>query len=157
MYWGGSLAKTDPRRCRLQPCRPQEAKTMALRLPLRPSHRSTRTLAHDPLTLGTRKPRQFFAIADQVHGCMRRSGITDGAATVRSMRTTAAILINENEPLFLEDPGQLRAASLLPEWRYPHDDSGFRTASPTPDERPNGHAHARSMTSAPRFRMTCSC
>ena len=76
---------------------------------------------------------------------MRLSGISDGTVTVQSMHTTAAILVNENEPLLLDDLGRVLAGWAPAHARYSHDDFERRTANMTPDERPNGHAHARAM------------
>jgi secondary thiamine-phosphate synthase enzyme len=61
---------------------------------------------------------------------------------VQSLHTTAAVVVNENEPLLLED-----VEAALERWaprkaRYRHNDLGARR-EPPPGERPNGHAHAR--------------
>ena len=118
---------------------------MALRLPLRPSPQSTWAVTHERLTLGTREPQQFIDITERVLCCARLSGIGDGTVTVQSMHTTAAILINENEPLLLDDLSRVLAGWAPAHARYAHDDFERRTANMTPNERPNGHAHARAM------------
>ena len=61
------------------------------------------------------------------------------------MHTTAAILVNEHEPLLLDDLSRVLAGWAPAHARYSHDDFERRTANMTPDERPNGHAHARAM------------
>lgn len=119
---------------------------MALRLPLRHSLQSAWAVAHERLALGTREPQEFIDITDRVLCCVRLSGISDGTVTVQSMHTTAAILVNENEPLLLDDLGRVLAGWAPAHARYAHDDFERRTANLTPDERPNGHAHARAMT-----------
>ena len=118
---------------------------MALRLPLQPSPQSAWAVAHERLALGTREPQQFIDITERVLCCVRLSGISDGTVTVQSMHTTAAILVNENEPLLLDDLGRVLAGWAPAHARYSHDDFERRTANMTPDERPNGHAHARAM------------
>ena len=118
---------------------------MALRLPLQPSPQSAWAVAHERLALGTRRPQQFIDITERVLCCVRLSGIGDGTVTVQSMHTTAAILVNENEPLLLDDLGRVLAGWAPAHARYAHDDFERRTANMTPDERPNGHAHARAM------------
>jgi secondary thiamine-phosphate synthase enzyme len=70
--------------------------------------------------------------------------VGDGIVTVQSRHTTAAVLVNENEPLLLED-----FKDLLERWapvgdRYRHNDLAARPQAPA-DERPNGHAHARAL------------
>ena len=61
------------------------------------------------------------------------------------MHTTAAILVNEHEPLLLDDLSRVLAGWAPAHARYSHDDFERRTVNMTPDERPNGHAHARAM------------
>ena len=118
---------------------------MALRLPLQPFPQSAWAVAHERVALGTRKPQQFIDITERVLCCVGLSGISDGTVTVQSMHTTAAILVNENEPLLLDDLGRVLAGWAPAHARYSHDDFERRTANMTPDERPNGHAHARAM------------
>ena len=118
---------------------------MALQHFLRPSPQSAWAVAHERLALGTRKPQQFIDITERVLCYARLSGISDGMVTVQSLHTTAAILVNENEPLLLDDLGRVLAGWAPADARYSHDDFERRTANITPDERPNGHAHARAM------------
>ena len=118
---------------------------MALRLPLRPAPQSAWAVVHERLALGTRKPQQFIDITERVLRCVRLSGMSDGTVTVQSRHTTAAILVNENEPLLLDDLSRVLAGWAPAHARYSHDDFERRTANMTPDERPNGHAHARAM------------
>ncbi len=64
--------------------------------------------------------------------------------SVQSLHTTAAIVVNENEPLLLQD---LRAALERAAPRhlaYRHDDFSQRAAVP-PDEPANGHAHCQAL------------
>ena len=42
-------------------------------------------------------------ITEKVHAVAKKSGISDGACSVYSMHTTAAVIINENEPGLLKD------------------------------------------------------
>ena len=118
---------------------------MALRLPLRPVPPSPWAVDHERLTLATREPQQFIDVTERVVGCVRLSGVGDGTVTVQSLHTTAAILVNEHEPLLLDDLGRVLAGWAPADARYAHDDLDRRTVNLTPDERPNGHAHARAM------------
>jgi secondary thiamine-phosphate synthase enzyme len=73
-----------------------------------------------------------------------RSGIAEGTVTVQSRHTTAAVVVNENEPLLLDD-----LEDALERWaprgaRYGHNDFAARKAPP-PGEKPNGHAHTRAL------------
>lgn len=98
----------------------------------------------DLVPIRTEKPFQLVDVTELVAERVRRAGVGEGTVTVQSRHTTAAIVVNENEPLLLED-----FADLLEGWapagrRYRHNDLAAREA-PEPDERPNGHAHARAL------------
>ena len=118
---------------------------MVLRLPLQPAPQSAWAVDHERLSLATRGPQQFIDVTERVVRCVRLSGVGDGTATVQSLHTTAAILVNEHEPLLLDDLGRVLAGWAPADARYAHDDLERRTVNLTPDERPNGHAHARAM------------
>ncbi len=87
---------------------------------------------------------QFIDLTELVAERVRRSGVGEGMVTVQSRHTTAAVVVNENEPLLLED-----LQDLLERWapagaRYRHNDLGARAKAPA-DEKPNGHAHAQAL------------
>ena len=92
---------------------------MALRLPLQPIPPSAWVVDHDALTLATREPQQFIDVTELVVRCVRLSGVGDGTVTVQSLHTTAAILVNENEPLLLDDLGRFSPAGRPPMRRTP--------------------------------------
>jgi secondary thiamine-phosphate synthase enzyme len=101
-------------------------------------------VCRDVASLRTERAVQFIDITDLVAERVRRSGVWDGIVMVQSLHTTAALLVNEDEPLLLED-----FRELLERWapagaRYRHNDLAARPKAP-PDERPNGHAHARAL------------
>ena len=118
---------------------------MALRLPLQLAPQSSWAVDHRRLALETPGPQQFIDVTERVVRCVRLSGVGDGTVTVQSLHTTAAILVNEHEPLLLDDLGRVLAGWAPADARYAHDDLDRRTVNLTPDERPNGHAHARAM------------
>ena len=86
-----------------------ERETMESRLPLRLPPQPAWAVDHECLTLKTREPQQFIDITDRVLSCVLASGISDGTVTVQSLHTTAAILVNEHEPLLLDDLGRVLA------------------------------------------------
>lgn len=93
------------------------------------------------LVFETSEPIQFVDITDEVTELVQQSGITDGIVTIVSRHTTAAIRIQEAEPLLLEDLlGFLRR--LAPSnVHYQHNDFRIRTHHMHDDESPNGHSH----------------
>jgi secondary thiamine-phosphate synthase enzyme len=101
-------------------------------------------VCRDLVDLRTEKPVQFVDLTELVAERVRRSGVADGMVVVQSRHTTAAVIVNENEPLLLEDLQDLLEKWAPSEARYRHNDLRARIAPP-PDERPNGQAHARAL------------
>jgi secondary thiamine-phosphate synthase enzyme len=93
----------------------------------------------------TRECLQFIDLTEDLAAAVARSGIVAGLLTVQTLHTTAAIVVNEHEPLLLQDLRDTleRLAPCTRAWR--HDDFTVRTVNMTPDERPNGHAHAKAL------------
>jgi secondary thiamine-phosphate synthase enzyme len=99
----------------------------------------------DTLHLRSRAPMQFLDLTPRIAHCVRQSRVDHGLVNVQCLHTSAALLVNENEPLLLED-----FAALLERWAprdacWQHDRFDVRTVSIRPGERPNGHAHARAL------------
>jgi len=88
---------------------------------------------------------EFIDITDEVTGAVEASGIREGAVTVFSRHTTAAVKINENEPLLLEDMARFLEQVAPPTAEYRHNDFTIRTANMTEDECPNGHSHCQHL------------
>ncbi len=61
----------------------------------------------ETLAFRTMAAREFIDVTDQVAGVLRRSHVTQGWVSVFSKHTTAAVVLNENEPLLLEDMGAM--------------------------------------------------
>ena len=109
--------------------------------------------AHDLWRLRTTPGRQFVEVTERVADSVGRSGVTHGMVIVHSLHTTAAVLINENEPLLLEDLDDMLARWAPEEACYRHDDFQVRTVNLTPDERENGHAHAQALLLHPSITL----
>jgi secondary thiamine-phosphate synthase enzyme len=100
---------------------------------------------NDLLRLRTELPLQFIDLTTWVDETVRRSGVGHGQVQIQVLHTTAAIVVNENEPLLLEDFKEL-LERIAPENReYAHDDLERRRVNLVPGERSNGHAHARAL------------
>lgn len=91
------------------------------------------------------KAPEFIDITDRVRECVQASGARDGCAIVFSRHTTAAIKINENEPLLLEDMSEFLSKLARPDGAYRHNDFSIRTVNMNEDECPNGHAHIQHL------------
>ena len=100
-------------------------------------------VCRDLVHIRTQESFQFVDVTELVAERVRRSGVGEGMVTVQSRHTTAAVVVNENEPLLLEDFEDLLEGWAPAGRRYRHNDLGAREAPA--DEKPNGHAHARSL------------
>ena len=63
---------------------------------------------------------------------------------VQTSHTTTAVVVNENEPLLIQDMSKL-LRRWAPRGGYGHDDFDSRTVNVAPGERANGHSHARAL------------
>ena len=93
----------------------------------------------------TERAPQFIDITDRVVRHVRESGVKDGLVCVYSKHTTAAIKINENEPLLIHDMEQFLCRLAPVDAYYGHNDFTIRTVNMTEDECPNGHAHCQHL------------
>ncbi|MCH7736233.1 MAG: YjbQ family protein [Chloroflexi bacterium] len=95
--------------------------------------------------LKTKCAPEFIDITDWVAQCVAESQITNGFAVVYSKHTTAAVKINENEPLLLEDMKEFLERMSPRENGYQHNNFEIRTVNMNDDESPNGHAHLQHL------------
>jgi secondary thiamine-phosphate synthase enzyme len=102
-------------------------------------------IIHELLQLQTRSSSEFMDITPRIEKLVCLSGITDGFVNIQSRHTTAAIIINENEPLLLDDIKRVLERLAPRHEPYRHDDFSIRTENMTAHEKPNGHAHCKAM------------
>jgi secondary thiamine-phosphate synthase enzyme len=99
----------------------------------------------DALEFETASAPQFIDITNEVGEIVDASGVQFGQVTVFSQHTTAAIKINENEPLLLRDLARMLRHSAPPNGFYEHNDFSRRTVNMNEDECANGHAHCQHL------------
>ena len=97
------------------------------------------------LNLESKKAPEFIDITDQVAGLVNESQVQNGFVVIFSKHTTAAIKINENEPLLLKDMEDFLEKFASRNNYYRHNDFTIRTVNMTEDECPNGHAHCQHL------------
>ena len=97
------------------------------------------------LKVDTKDAPQLIDITDWVKGCVADSHIRNGMVLVYSRHTTAAVKINENEPLLIEDMADFLERIAPRDAYYRHNDFTIRTVNMTEDESPNGHAHLQHL------------
>ena len=98
------------------------------------------------LLVETTTAPEFVDITEQVSESLSNSGIKNGILVVFSRHTTAAIAIQENEPLLLNDMSSLLDRLAPRNARYGHNDFSIRTVNMHEDECPNGHSHCQHLT-----------
>ncbi len=99
----------------------------------------------DALEFETTAAPEFIDITEDVIRVVEASGIVFGQVAVFSQHTTAAIKINEYEPLLLRDLARTLRNFAPPNAYYEHNDFSRRTVNMNPDECANGHAHVQHL------------
>jgi thiamine phosphate synthase YjbQ (UPF0047 family) len=117
------------------------------RLELEGEPRLAWTAAHETLTLRTADEVEFIDLTDAVLDLVVRHRLVSGFVNVQTRHTTTAIVLNEAEPLLVDDFRRTleRVAPRL--FGYAHDDFR-RRRHVAPGERVNGHAHCRAPVGA---------
>lgn len=111
---------------------------------VRDAAQGTLRVHQDVLRLTTESGIEFLDVTERVAAVVRASGIRWGTATVQTRHTTTAVVVNENEPLLLEDMRRVLERLAPRELGYQHDDMEQRQAVP-PDEPKNGHSHCKAL------------
>jgi secondary thiamine-phosphate synthase enzyme len=100
---------------------------------------------HHTISVTTEHPTQFVDLTDRLEAFVAAAGIAVGFVNVQALHTTTASVVNELEPLLLDDFGVLLEQLASASAGYRHDDMSARAVNLTPDERINGHAHCRAL------------
>jgi secondary thiamine-phosphate synthase enzyme len=106
---------------------------------------ATSMVLSESLEIETTGAPGFHDITDEINAIVEQSGVQSGQVTVFSCHTTAAIRINENEPLLLRDLGRTLRQIAPSNAYYEHNDFGRRVVNMNPDECANGHAHCQHL------------
>ena len=104
-----------------------------------PTHQHTR------IRLITSQPTQFLDVTERLERLVAESDVGFGVLNVQTLHTTTGIVVNEHEPLLLEDFQTLLEGVAPQHGRYRHDDPMARVVNLTEAERANGHAHCRAL------------
>ncbi|MGH9845482.1 MAG: secondary thiamine-phosphate synthase enzyme YjbQ [Blastocatellia bacterium] len=99
---------------------------------------------HSLIRLQTEDCLQFIDLTDEVKLIVERSGVRNGWVNVQTKHTTAAIIVNENEPLLQQDLKQMLETVAPRTGEYQHNDFSRRVDIP-PDEPANGHSHCKAL------------
>lgn len=108
-------------------------------------HRGTVQVRLYSLKVETTRAPEFLDITDAVRDFLAETGIQAGMVVVFSKHTTAAIKLNENEPLLIQDMERFLENISPRDGHYWHNDFSIRTVNMEDDECPNGHAHCQHL------------
>lgn len=85
---------------------------------------------------------EFEDITDEVHKFVEESGMKNGLVNIQTLHTTACVIVNENEPLLIEDMKKNFREIAKKDIYYGHNDFDIRTVNMCGlDECQNGHSH----------------
>ena len=117
---------------------------MATKPFVREEQRSGIGVSSDVVELHTQERVQFIDLTELVAERVRRSGVGHGLVCVQTRHTTTAVVVNENEPLLIEDAKRMLERLAPRDARYGHNEL-HRRRDVAPDESPNGDAHCRAL------------
>lgn len=98
---------------------------------------------HRTLTVTSRRPFECIDLTTTLASVVREAGLRSGFLVVQTRHTTTGLLVNEHEPLLLDDIEAMFERLAPAAAAYGHDDFTRRTVNLVPGERRNGHAHCR--------------
>jgi secondary thiamine-phosphate synthase enzyme len=99
---------------------------------------------HQRIQLTSKKQFEVIDITTKVEEVLKSSSVVNGMVVVFSPHTTAAIKLNHNEPLLLQDIMKMLYRTAPVDINYSHDLFEIRTGIDA-TERSNGHAHVKAF------------
>jgi len=98
---------------------------------------------HLQISVETRERFEFVDITSALERIVDGLELREGVVTVYTRHTTTGLLINEHEPLLLDDLRTMFERLAPADGPFAHDDFTRRTINLTANERKNGWAHCR--------------
>ena len=84
-------------------------------------------------------------LTDEIVSFVKESKIENGLVNIQSLHTTSVVLVQENEPLLLEDIKKSLERIAPQNTDYNHDNFGRRTVNICDDKCRNGHSHCKAV------------
>ena len=97
------------------------------------------------IEIQTKEQFDVTDLTDEVVSFIKGSEIRNGLINIQSLHTTAAVFIQENEPLLLQDIKKSLERIVPQSINYNHDDFSRRTVNLCEDECRNGHSHCKAI------------
>jgi secondary thiamine-phosphate synthase enzyme len=96
------------------------------------------------IDLESKNQIEFFDLTEDVQKIIVDSGVREGNVTVFAPHTTMGVVINDNEPMLMQDFMRMLYKIAPMDDRYSHDLFELRKSSNS-DARSNGHSHCKSL------------
>ncbi len=93
----------------------------------------------------TKGEYDFIDITNEVKDFVDNSGIKNGLVNIQILHTSAALMVNENEPLLIEDIKDNLEECSPKSKEYRHDNLSMRTVNVCDNECMNGHSHCKAI------------
>ncbi len=93
----------------------------------------------------TKQMFDFIDFTEKVEEFVKESEIKDGIVNIQILHTSAALIVNENEPLLIEDFRKNIEGSALSAENYQHDNLAKRNVNVCQNECINGHSHCKAI------------
>ncbi len=97
------------------------------------------------IELTTSATLDFIDITDKIQKKIKASKIKNGVINIQSLHTTMAVIVNEAEPLLIEDMKVLLERLAPRTYKYMHDNFEIRTVNMNDNEPINGHSHNKAL------------
>ena len=97
------------------------------------------------LQLNTKEEFEFIDLTKAVEAFLAETNMQNGFLNIQTMHTTAPLILNENEPLLLDDFKNHLAQLSPKDLPYRHNDFTIRTVNICQDECKNGHSHCLAL------------
>lgn len=88
---------------------------------------------------------KFYDVTDLIATVVERSGIAAGTFTASTRHTTCAMVVQENEPLLLQDMADRLRRFASADETFRHNDFDIRTVNMCDGECANGHSHCQHL------------
>jgi secondary thiamine-phosphate synthase enzyme len=88
---------------------------------------------------------EFIDVTNDVRNAIERSSVSFGQVLISSTHTTAAVVVQEHEPLLLKDMARVLSRLAPADDYYEHNDFSIRTVNMAEGEPANGHAHCQHL------------
>lgn len=93
----------------------------------------------------TKELFDFIDITDKVKEFVKEIEIKHGLINIQSLHTTIGIIVNENEPLLIEDFKEHLEKIASKSLKYKHDNFDKRIVNLCDDKCMNGHSHCKAI------------